>query len=154
MQSPSLSIASDHRGYQLKKRLIRYIENELEGSVTDMGPVEYDESDDFPDYVIPLAQKIATQDDARGIVICGNGVGVNIAVNKVAGIRAGIGYNISVAESMMHDDNTNVLALASDHLSEDHAMAIVKKWLETEFGGAERYVRRLEKIATLETKKD
>ncbi|PIR75105.1 MAG: ribose-5-phosphate isomerase, partial [Candidatus Magasanikbacteria bacterium CG10_big_fil_rev_8_21_14_0_10_43_9] len=74
--------------------------------------------------------------------------------NKVHGVRCGIGYNIEVAESMMKDDNTNILALAADHLSEDHAMAVVKKWLETEFSEAERHVRRLTKVAALDNKKD
>jgi len=153
MYTNPLHIASDHRGYQLKKRLIRFVENELGRDINDMGPYEYEKTDDYPDYVLPLAKKITTE-GGRGIVICGNGVGVNMAVNKVSGIRAGIGYNIGVAESMMNDDNTNILALASDHLSEDHAMAIVKKWLETEFSGAERHVRRLEKVEALETTKD
>lgn len=153
MFSGSLSIASDHGGYQLKKRLIRYIENELNLDVIDMGPNEYEETDDYPDYVVPLTKKVSIE-GGRGIVICRNGVGVCIAANKVDGIRCGIGYNIDAAESMMKDDNTNVLSLAADHLSEDHAMAVVKKWLETEFSGAERHVRRLKKVEQLETKKD
>lgn len=149
MYTGPLHIASDHGGYKLKKRLIRYIENELERSVDDMGPHEYVETDDYPDFVVPLAKKVADE-DGRGIVICRNGIGVNIAANKVPGIRSGIGYNIDVAESMMQHDNTNILALAGDHLSEDHAMAVVKKWLGTEFSGDERHVRRLEKVSNLE----
>jgi len=149
MYSGHLSIASDHGGYQLKKRLIRYIENELNLEITDMGPHEYEETDDYPDYVVPLAEKVS-KEGGRGIVICRNGVGVCIAANKVAGIRCGIGYNIDAAESMMKDDNTNILSLAADHLSEDHAMAVVKKWLETEFSGEERHVRRLSKVSALE----
>lgn len=150
MYNNSLFIASDHGGYQLKKRLVRYIQNELHLDIEDLGPYEYMKTDDYPDYAVPLAKKVA-QTGGRGIVICRNGVGVCIASNKITGIRCGIGYNIGVAESMMRDDNTNILALASDHLSEDHAMAIVKKWLESEFGGDERYVRRLAKIVALET---
>jgi len=149
MYSKKIYIASDHGGYQLKKRLIRYIENELNLKIEDLGPYESNESDDYPDYVIPLAHKVA-EENVRGIVICKNGVGVSMAVNKVAGIRCGIGYNIAVAESMMNDDNTNVLALASKLSSEEHAMVIVKKWLETEFGEERRYIRRLEKVAELE----
>ena len=149
MYKGKLFIASDHGGYQLKKRLIRYIENELELKIENLGAHEHIETDDYPDYVIPLAGKVV-ETDGRGIVICKNGVGVSMAVNKVAGIRCGIGYNIAVAESMMNDDNTNVLALASHLSSDEHAMAIVKKWLETDFGGDERYIRRLEKVAELE----
>ncbi len=149
MYTGPLHIASDHGGYKLKKRLIRYIENELEREVDDMGALEYDKTDDYPDYVVPLAKKVA-EEGSRGIVICRNGIGVNIATNKVPGVRCGIGYNIEVAASMMADDNTNIIALAGDHLSEDHAMAIVKTWLETEFSAAERHVRRLGKVTDLE----
>lgn len=150
MYTGPLSIASDHGGYQLKKRLVRYIENELEIEISDMGPEEYTKEDDYPDYVLPLAKKVSAE-GGRGIVICRNGIGVSIAANKVPGIRCGIGYNIDVAESMMKDDNTNVLALAADHLSEDHAMAIVKTWLNTTFSDAERHVRRIKKVADLES---
>lgn len=144
-----LFIAADHAGYQLKKRLIRFIENELKLDVQDLGPESYDEGDDYPDYVFPLAEKVA-KESGRGIVICKNGIGVAVAANKVPGIRAGIGYNLMAAESMMKDDNINVLALAAKGVSEEFAMAIVKKWLETEFSAEERHKRRLEKIAAYE----
>lgn len=149
MNTTPLFIASDHGGYQLKRRLIRFIENELALSITDCGPHEYIEDDDYPDYVLPLAKKVI-ETNGKGIVICKNGIGVSIAANKVHGIRAGIGYNLMAAETMMKDDDTNVLALASKGISEDHAMAIVKRWLETPFSEAERHVRRLEKITAIE----
>lgn len=149
MYNGPLFIASDHGGYQLKKRLVRYIENELKLEITDLGPAEYDETDDYPDYVIPLGKKVQDT-DGRGIVICKNGIGVNIDANKMHGIRAGIGYNLMAAETMMQDDNTNVLALAAKLSSDEHAMEIVKRWLETEFSGAKRHIRRLEKVAVLE----
>ncbi|MBT4153787.1 MAG: RpiB/LacA/LacB family sugar-phosphate isomerase [Candidatus Magasanikbacteria bacterium] len=149
MTTQQLFIASDHGGYQLKKRLIRYIENELKLSITDMGPKEYDETDDYPDYVIPLTKKVL-ETKGRGIVICKNGIGVCIDANKVAGIRCGIGYNLMAAETMMKDDNTNVLALAAKTLSDDHAMAVTEKWLETKFSEAKRHERRLKKIAAIE----
>lgn len=152
MYTGPLYIASDHGGYQLKKRLLRYFENELNIKAEDMGPLEFDETDDYPDYAIPLAKKVVTT-NGRGILICTNGIGVCIAANKVKGVRAGIGYNIDVAESMRHDDNTNILCLAAKLSTEEHAMAIVKKWLETEFsdeGEKERYTRRLNKVAELE----
>lgn len=149
MYGGPLYIASDHAGYQLKKRIIRFIENELNGSVTDLGPQSYDKHDDYPDYAIPLAETVSAK-DARGILICANGEGVCIAANKVDGIRAGVGYSTMAAETMMQDDNTNVLCLAAKHSSDDHAMAIVKSWLENEFSGEERHLRRLNKIAKLE----
>lgn len=149
MFSGPLFISSDHGGYQLKKRLIRYIENELQLQIEDLGPHKYNKTDDYPDYAIPLAQKtVATT--GRGITICSSGIGVCMAANKVPGARAGLGYNIEVAESMVHDDNTNILCLGAKAISEEHAMAIVKRWLETEFKPVERYVRRIHKVHDLE----
>lgn len=149
MYSGQLYIASDHGGYQLKKRLVSYLENDLNIKVEDMGPHEYVETDDYPDYAIPLSKKV-TETKGRGILICKNGVGVCIAANKTKGVRAGIGYNIDCAETMIIDDNTNVLCLASKLSSDEHAMAIVKRWLETEFTGEERHRRRIGKVAELE----
>lgn len=149
MYSGQLYIASDHGGYQLKKRLVSYLENDLNIKVEDMGPHEYVETDDYPDYATPLAEKV-TETKSRGILICKNGVGVCINANKISGVRAGIGYNIDSAETMMKDDNTNVLCLASKLSSDEHAMAIVKRWLETEFSNEKRHIRRLGKVEELE----
>jgi len=149
MYTSPLFIASDHGGYQLKKRLVRYIENELKLNIEDIGPLEFVETDDYPDYIIPLAKKVV-ESKGRGIAICSSGIGVCITANKVHGIRAGIGYNIAVAESMMYHDDTNVICLGAKLITEEHSLAIVKKWLETEFSGEERHVRRLSKIDALE----
>lgn len=152
MYTGNLYIASDHGGYALKKRLIRFVENELHRKIEDMGPQEHIETDDYPEYTFPLAKKVS-HENSRGIVICRNGIGVCIAANKVPGIRAGIGYNIASAESMMNDDNTNILCLAADHLSEDFAMAIVKRWLETPFSDTTRHARRIAQITEFEHSK-
>lgn len=146
----TILIASDHGGYRLKKRLVRYLKNELRVPVTDMGPKAYDEEDDYPDYAIPLAKKVAKTKNGRGILICKNGIGVCLAANKVPGVRAGIGYNLMAAETMRTDDDANILCLSAKLTSEEHAMAIVKKWLETPFGGEERHRRRIKKIKDLE----
>ncbi len=140
-----LYIASDHGGYQLKKRLIRYCENELEIEIEDTGPLEFDELDDFPDFIVPTAKK-AVETNGRAIMICGSGIGACISANKVKGMYAGLGYNIEVAGLMRQHNNTNGLCLAGRILSEDHAMAIVKKWLETDFCGEEKYKLRNDKI--------
>ncbi|HBF67503.1 MAG TPA: ribose-5-phosphate isomerase, partial [Candidatus Magasanikbacteria bacterium] len=132
-------------------RLVRFLENELNMKVKDLGPEEFVETDDYPDYAVPLAQKVAeAPDEHKGILICGNGVGVCIAANKMKGIRAGIGYNTYAAESMRQDDDTNILCLAGRVLSDEYAMAITKKWLQTEFSGEDHHVRRLGKVGALE----
>ncbi len=151
MYNNSLYIASDHGGYQLKRRLLRFFQNELNIEIEDVGSFEYNPTDDYPKYVISLAEKVI-KTNGRGIVICRNGIGVNMVANKIKGIRCGIGYNIAVAESMMTDDNTNVLSLAAEHVTEEHAMAIVRKWLETDFSHATRHKRRLKEVAKLDAK--
>ncbi len=145
----TIFIASDHGGYHLKKRIIRLFENELEQKITDLGPETYDEKDDYPD-VVPVLTKKVLEEKSRGILVCTSGIGMSIAANKIPGIRAGIGYNSTVAESMMKDNNTNVLCLAAKGVSEDLALVIVKKWLSTEFSNADRHVRRLKKVEALE----
>ena len=148
-QEKPIYIASDHGGYALKKRLVRYMENELGLKPEDMGPHEYIETDDYPDFTIPLTKKVIAN-NGRGILICRNGIGVCMTANKVKGIKAGIGYNISVSKSMRNDDDTNVLCLAADNLSEDFAMVITKNWLETDFNDHPRFLRRLKKVEELE----
>ena len=140
-----LFIASDHGGYKLKKRLIRFLTKELLIEVEDLGPHVYVKEDDYPDYVLPLAKKVVDK-KGRGIVICKNGIGVSIAVNKVNGVRCGIGYNLMAAETMMADDDTNIISLAAKGVTDEHAMAIIKRWLLTSFSGAERHKRRLDKL--------
>lgn len=149
MYSGPLFIASDHGGYQLKKRLLRYIQNELKLNITDMGPHEYVETDDYPDYAIPLAKQVA-ESKGRGILICKNGVGVCIAANKVKGIRAGLSYNLMSAETMVLDDDTNIICLPAKLGSDEHHLAMVKRWLETEASQNERHIRRREKVTNLE----
>ncbi len=149
MYKGPLLISSDHGGYGLKKRLVRFVQNQLNLKITDMGPHKYDEEDDYPDFAFPLAEKVV-KEDGRGILICKNGIGVCVAANKVKEARAGIGYNLMAAETMMTDDNTNILCLASKLTSEEHSMAIVKRWLQSEFSHEPRHERRIAKIEEFE----
>lgn len=143
-------IASDHRGYQLKKELFDFIKTKLEKEIVDMGPAKYDEEDDFVDYAVPLAEKVVSVKNSLGILICGSAHGMCIAANKIKGARAIVGYSISGAELGRQDNDANILCLAGRILSKDHAEAITKKFLETNFKSEERFTRRLDKIAELE----
>ena len=145
-----LYFASDHAGYQFKKYLTRYLKNQLKTKVVDLGPKKFDKDDDFPDYAIPLAKKVAAGKNDLGILICGTGHGVCMTANKVAGGRAILGYSIEGAEMGRKHNNANILCLAGRVISEEHAAAMVKKFLETKFDGAERLVRRIKKIEALE----
>lgn len=148
MYTGPLYICSDHAGYALKKRLLRYLQNDLKLAVVDMGPAAHDPEDDFPDYVIPTAKK-AVEANGRAIMICGSGVGTCMAANKVPGMYAALAYSIEAAELSRQHNDANGLCLAGRVLSEDHAMALAKRWLETDFL-AGKYERRKKKIAAIE----
>lgn len=149
MYKKPIFIASDHAGYELKTKLVQYLEDEYEMNITDLGPNQYAKDDDYPDYVVPLAEEVV-ETDGMGILICGNGVGVCMAANKMNGVRAGIGYSDWAAKTMREDDNTNVICLPARALGEDEAKYITKTWLEAEFSNAERHKRRLKKVKELE----
>lgn len=144
-----LYIASDHGGFKLKNLIVEHLEERGE-EVEDLGPHKMDADDDYPDYAAPLAERVAEDDDARGILICRNGIGVCIVANKYKGIRAGIGYSESAAESQREDDDTNVLCLPADEIDDEQAIDIVESWIRTSFSNAERHVRRLAKVGQIE----
>lgn len=152
MYQGPLYICADHRGYQLKKRLLRYVENELGITVEDFGPFTYDELDDYTDFVFPAAEK-TVETNGRLIACCGTSSGEVIAANKILGMRMITAYNIESAKLGVIKNDANGIALAADVLTEDHAMAIVKAYLETtDFLGG-KYERRNEKIREYETRK-
>ena len=138
-------IASDHGGFKLKSTLIPYL-NLLGYIIQDMGPHKYANNDDYPDYVIPLAKNVA-QTKSKGIVICRNGQGACIAVNKVKGIRGVTGFSQKEAKTTRQDDNANVLCLPAEYLTLRQAKNIVRTWLATPFSNAPRHKRRLRKVA-------
>jgi len=143
-------IASDHAGYHLKKDLVDFIAKKMSLELEDLGPGQYDEKDDFVDFAVILAKKVVADTGSKGILLCNSGHGMCIAANKINGVRAIVGYSISGAELGRQDNDANILCLAARALSKDHAEAITKKFLETNFKEEERYLRRIEKISNLE----
>jgi ribose 5-phosphate isomerase B len=141
-------IASDHGGFKLKRKMIPFLEK-LGHLVEDMGPYSYNPKDDYPDYVIPLAKKVS-KSKSRGIVICRNGQGVCIAVNKIKGIRGVTGFSQKEAKTTRLDDNANVLSLPADYLTEVQAKKIARVWLSTPFSNQARHKRRLRKVSKIE----
>lgn len=141
-------IASDHAGYALKEVLKKYL-TDLGESFTDVGAEQLIPEDDYPDYAASLATEMLHH-DGRGILLCGNAIGVCVVANKFRGIRAGIGYSIYAAKSSREDDDTNVLCLPGRFLNPDDAKEILRVWLTTPFSRAERHQRRIAKIATIE----
>jgi len=142
-------IAADHAGFKVKNIIKKMLEGELEYEVEDVSAEKFDETDDYPDFGKTLAERVL-KTGTPGIAVCGSGIGMCILLNKYKGIKAGIGFNIQVAELMKIDNNTNILCLPGRILTEDHAKAIARRWLETQFSNAERHVRRLEKIEEVE----
>jgi len=143
-------VGADHRGFELKAKINKWLQGrgyEFE----DVGAFEYDRGDDYVDYAIDAAQGVAKHPHAnRGILICGSGVGVAVAANKVRGIRCGLGFEADQVHSARKDDDINILALASDNTEEAKALQLVEKFLQTEFVESENYLRRTEKIERYE----
>ncbi|MBU0597013.1 RpiB/LacA/LacB family sugar-phosphate isomerase [Patescibacteria group bacterium] len=150
MYKGPLYIAADHAGFKLKKRLIRYIENELDLKIEDMGASEFDENDDYPDFIYPCAVE-TIKNSGRCIVIGGSGNGEAIVANKVKGMRCALCHSTETAELSRQHNDANGIALGGRILTDDHAMAIIKTWLKTEFEGG-RHERRLKKISDYEKK--
>ena len=142
-----IAIASDHRGFQMKSRLLQTIEG-LGFDVDNLGP-ESSDSVDYPDYAARVAASVACGEHDRGVLICGTGIGMCIAANKFPGVRAAPCHDTVTAEySRLHND-ANVLCLSSNQLSEQLAEQVVQIWLSTEFEEG-RHARRLEKIVGIE----
>lgn len=146
----NIAIASDHGGYELKKEVLKYLE-EKNIKYKDFGTFST-ESVDYPDMAIPCAEAVARGEYDRGIIICGTGIGVNIAANKVKGIRAALCHDtFSARMSRMHN-NANIITMGGRVIGPSLAISVVEEWLNAEFEGG-RHERRIEKIAQYENKR-
>lgn len=142
-------IGADHRGFELKEKIKNWL-SEWGYGYEDTGAFLYDKNDDYPDFAKNVAEKVLQSPDSRGILICGSGVGVAIAANKIKNVRAGTAINAKQIKDSISDEDTNVLAVSADYISENEAKEIVKSFLETKFSGEERHVRRINKIKEIE----
>ena len=143
-------LATDHAGFELKEEIKKAL-LDMDLKLEDMGAHEFQDKDDYPDYIIPAAKKVAESEENRGIVFGWSGQGEAMAANKVKGIRAAVYYGgslESVRLSRFHN-NANVLSLGARFLTNDEALDAVKLWLETEFEGG-RHEKRIEKIKEAE----
>lgn len=140
-----IAIGSDHGGYELKKRIINYLE-ESRYNYKDFGCRSSSESVDYPDIAFPVAEAVASGEYDRGILICGTGIGVSICANRVKGVRCALCGDVVSAELTRKHNDSNVLAMGGRIIGSEVAKAIVRKWLSTEFEGG-RHERRLSKIA-------
>ena len=150
-------LASDHAGYELKEALAPFLV-ERGYTVEDVGPVELNPEDDYPDHMLPLALKVADDKGSAGIVMGGSGQGEAMVANRVKGVRAAVYYGPPshkasdgqaaadiLTLSREHND-ANVLSIGARFISIEDATQAIIKWLQTPFSGEERHARRIKKI--------
>jgi ribose 5-phosphate isomerase B len=146
-----LGIAADHGGFHLKEKLRARLSS-LGYAVKDFGAYAMNESDDYPDFVTPLAYALAAGEIERGIAICGSGVGASIAANKIRGIRAALVSDHFSSHQGVEDDNMNLLCLGGRVVGDKVAEELVDTFLKATFTHAERHLRRLKKVTDLENR--
>ena len=144
-----IGIAADHGGYALKE-IIHKVLTEKGYEVIDFGAYAQNDADDYPDFVLPLAQALAKNEFQRGIAICGSGVGASIAANKIKGVRAALISDHFSAHQGVEDDDMNLLCLGGRVIGVAAAEEIVRTFLEASFTHAERHIRRLKKVQQVE----
>jgi ribose 5-phosphate isomerase B len=145
-------IGSDHAGFALKGEIIPILQG-LGYEVIDKGPFQYNEGDDYPDYVIPVAREIAgkSSKEVRGVIIAGSGQGEIIAANRFPGVRAAVFYgsNLEIVKASRDHNDSNMICLGARFATDNDIKAAVKLWLATPFSEAERHKRRLSKIEAI-----
>jgi ribose 5-phosphate isomerase B len=146
-----IGIAADHGGYKLKEIIHPFLVK-LGHEVIDFGAYKLDNADDYPDFVIPLAEAVTEGEVERGIAVCGSGVGAAVAANKVRGVRAALINDHFSAHQGVEDDNLNIICLGGRVTGNMAAEEYITAFLDAQFTGAERHLRRLRKVAELENK--
>ena len=144
-----VGIAADHGGYGLKEDLVARL-REAGHSVIDFGACRLAQEDDYPDYTIPLAEAVAAGKVERGIAVCGSGVGACVCANKVRGVHACLIADHFSARQGVEDDHMNIICLGGRAIGPSVAWDLVETFLAAQFSQAERHLRRLAKVASLE----
>lgn len=145
-----VAIASDHGGVNIREE-IKQLMDEIGIQYDDFG-CECDTSVDYPDFALPVAQKVANGEYDRGILICGTGIGMSIAANKVNGIRCALVHDVFSAKATRQHNDSNMLAMGERVIGPGLAREIAMVWLETEFEGG-RHANRIGKISDYEKSK-
>ncbi|WP_019121068.1 ribose 5-phosphate isomerase B [Brevibacillus massiliensis] len=144
-----VALGADHGGFRLKEEIKSLLE-EMNIAYEDFG-CDCEASVDYPDYALPVAEKVAAGEFDRGILVCGTGIGMSIAANKVPGIRCALVHDMFSAKATREHNDTNVLTMGERVIGPGLAREIVKIWLETEFQGG-RHQRRIDKVTGIEAK--
>ena len=145
-----IGIATDHGGFGLKQELLVRL-RAAGHEVVDFGAHTLTPDDDYPDFVIPLAEAVVAGKVARGLAVCGSGVGAAVCANKVKGVRACLIHDHFSARQGVEDDHMNILCMGGRTVGPAVAWDLLQAFLAAEYGQAERYLRRLDKVTALET---
>ena len=143
-----IAIACDHGGYELKNEIIKHL-TKKGYEIKDFG-CESTNSVDYPDYAYPCAKAVADGICEKGILICGTGIGMSIAANKVEGIRCALCGDTFSAHATREHNDSNVLALGARVIGLNLALDIVDTWLGTDFSGDSRHIDRINKITAID----
>lgn len=136
-------LASDHGGYQLKEELKKYFtNNKIE--FLDVGALQYDKEDDYPDFSLNGVKQVLKDEANRGIFICGSGIGMNMSANRHKGIRAVCGNDVLSVQLARKDEDANVLCLGAKYITKTKAIKLIKTFLSYPFEGG-RHLRRINK---------
>jgi ribose 5-phosphate isomerase B len=146
-----IGIATDRGGFGLKEELLARLRASGH-EVLDFGAHTWNSGDDYPDFVVPLARSVAAGEVERGVAVCGSGVGASVCANKVQGVRAGLILDHFSARQGVEDDHMNIICMGGRIVGPEAAWDLVEAFLAAEFSQAERHLRRLGKVAALETK--
>lgn len=146
-----VGIAADHGGFNLKMQLISDL-TAAGHEVMDFGAHELTPTDDYPDFVFPLAQAVAAAEVTRGVALCGSGVGACVAANKVPGVRAALISQSFSAHQGVEDDDINMMCLGGQVTGQAEAWEVVQIFLKASFKKADRFKRRLAEIAEMESR--
>lgn len=145
-----IAIGADHAGYRLKDELLDFIKS-LGHEVKDFGAFG-PESVDYPDYATQVCEQVVSGDADKGILICGTGIGMTIAANKIPGIRCALVHDLFSAKATREHNDSNVLSMGERVIGPGVAQEIIRTWLETEFSEGERHKNRVNKVKLLEDK--
>ncbi|HVM33687.1 MAG TPA: ribose 5-phosphate isomerase B [bacterium] len=143
-----IAIGADHAGFELKQRLVEHLKGQGH-QVQDFGS-NSPEPSDYPKFAFPVAESVAQKQNDRGILICGNGIGMSIVANKVPGVRAALTMTEKMAKDTREHNDSNVLVLAGRDLPDENNLKITDIWLSTPFSNAERHARRVGEIQEIE----
>lgn len=144
----NIFLASDHAGFELKEKLRQWLV-EQNYEVKDFGAFSYDETDDYPDFIHPLARKLSGDpENIKGIILGGSGQGEAMVANRYKGVRAAVFYGgrDKIIKLSREHNNANVLSLGARFITEEEAKETINLWLNTKFSNEERHTRRINKL--------